>query len=77
MTPYEIEYLDRPILPIELDITTWSVMNWDEVSSTEDLIAMRARALERRIEDLEEAAAHLNRIRRLGKEAFDRRHNLL
>jgi hypothetical protein len=77
MTPYEIEYLDRPILPIELDITTWSVMNWGEVTTTEDLIAVRARALERRTEDLEEAAAHLNRMRRLGKEAFDKRHNLL
>jgi hypothetical protein len=77
MTPYELEYLDRPILPIELDITTWSVMNWDEVRTTEDLLAMRARALERRDKDLEEAAAHLNRMRRLGKEAFDRRHNLL
>jgi hypothetical protein len=76
MTPYEIEFLDRPILPIELEITTWSVMNWDEVVDTTDLIAMRARALERRNEDLEEAAAHLNRMRRLGKEYFDRRHSL-
>ena len=30
-TPYEIEYLDRPLLPIKLDVITWSVMAWDEV----------------------------------------------
>jgi len=76
MTPYEIEFLDRPILPIELDITTWNVMNWNKVVDTTDLITMRARALERRNEDLEEAAAHLNRMRRLGKEYFDKRHSL-
>ena len=37
---------------------------------------MRARAVERRKEDLEEAKAHLRRIRERGKEYFDRRHNI-
>ena len=37
---------------------------------------MRARAVERREEDLEEAKAHLRRMRERGKEYFDRRHNI-
>ena len=75
-TPYELEFVDRPILPIELEISTWNVLQWDQVRDTAELVAMRARALERRNEDLEEAAAHLRRMRELGKQYFDRRHNL-
>lgn len=75
-TPYEIEFVDRPILPIELEISTWNVLQWDRVVDTADLVAMRARALERRNEDLEEAAAHLRRMRELGKKYFDERHRL-
>ena len=44
---------------------------------TNDLITTRARALERRNEDLKEATTYLNYIRRLGKEAFNKRYNLL
>ena len=43
---------------------------------TSDLITIRARALERRNEDLEEATTYLRRIRELGKKYFDRRYNL-
>lgn len=74
MTPYEVEFADRPILPIELDVCTWSVLPWDEVTSTTDLLAMRARALERREDDLDEARLRLRRMREKGKEQFDARH---
>ena len=76
VTPYELEFLDRPILPIELDISTWNVLPWDQVHDTAELVAMRARAMERREEDLEEAKAHLRRMRERGKEYFDKRHNI-
>ena len=75
-TPYELEYLDRPVLPIELEISTWHILPWDQVHETAELVAMRARAVERREEDLEEAKAHLRRMREKGKEYFDRRHNI-
>jgi hypothetical protein len=75
MTPYEIMYANRPILPIELEIPTWSVMNWEEAVTRSDLIAMRARVLERREEDMEEAALHLRRIRETNKVAFDDQHD--
>ena len=37
---------------------------------------MRARAMERREEDLEEAKAYLKRMREKGKKYFDKRHNI-
>jgi hypothetical protein len=75
MTPYEVVYANRPRLPIELEIPTWQVMNWDQVVDRSDLIATRARVLERREEDLEEAALHLRRAREMNKEAFDQVHD--
>jgi hypothetical protein len=76
MTPYEIEYLDRAVLPIELEVPTWSVLPWEEVRDTADLLAVRARQLERREEDLEEARLYLQRVRELNKEYFDENHRL-
>jgi len=76
MTPYEVEYAQRPVLPVELDVTTWSVMRWKEVRNTADLIAMRARALERRDEDLEEARLRLRRSREENKVRFDLEKNV-
>ena len=76
MTPYEIEHLDRAVLPIELEVPTWSVLPWEEVQSTADLLAVRARQLERRDEDLEEARLHLQRVRESNKDYFDENHRL-
>jgi hypothetical protein len=73
LTPYEVEFVDRPILPIELKVSTWNVLAWETVKTREDLLAMRARALERREEDLEEAKLRLRRMREVGKECFDER----
>lgn len=74
MTPYEVEYAARPVLPIDLDVPTWMVMNWDDVKNYEDLIAMRARILERRDEDVAEVAAYLKRMRQANKDDFDAKH---
>lgn len=72
-TPYEVEYAARPILPVELNVPTWAVMNWDEVKDTSDLLAVRARVLERRDEDIAEVAAYLRRMREANKDDFDAR----
>ena len=37
---------------------------------------MRARALERREEDLEEVRLHLRRMRERGKKQFNKKHNI-
>lgn len=76
LTPYEVEYADKPVLPIELEIPTWTIVNWNDVRTQSDLIAARARILERREEDIAEVAAHLRRIREGNKEDFDTRHRI-
>lgn len=44
--------------------------------TTGDLLAMRARQLPRRDEDLEEAVHHLQRMRQEGKERHDEKHGI-
>lgn len=76
LAPYEIEHSERAILPIEAEIATWHVLPWNQVRSTAELLAMRARQLEMREEDMEEARLHLRRAREMNKEYFDQVHNL-
>ena len=47
LTPYYICCGSEPVLPIELEIPTWRILPWNEVHSTADLLAMRARQLQR------------------------------
>lgn len=63
LTPYEFEYANRPMLPIELRYPTWSILQWKTDCDEAELIAIRARALEAREEDLEEAKAYHRRMR--------------
>ncbi len=44
--------------------------------STADLLAIRARQLQHRDEDLEEATLHLQRMRLEGKERHDLKHGI-
>ena len=67
---------ERTCPPIELEIPTWQILPWNEVYSTADLLAMRARQLQRRDEDLEEATLHLQRMRLKGKERHDDKHDI-
>ena len=76
LTPYYISCGNEPVLPIELEIPTWRILPWSEVHSTADLLAMRARQLQRRDEDLEEATLHLQRMRLEGKERHDLKYGI-
>ena len=76
LTPYYICCGSEPVLPIELEVPTWRILPWDEVHSTADLLAMRARQLQRRDDDLEEATLHLQRMRLEGKERHDEKHGI-
>ena len=76
MTPFRMVCGSEPVLPIELDIPTWRILPWDQVHSTADLIEMRARQLQRRDEDMEEATLLLQRMRMQGKDLFDDSHRI-
>ena len=49
---------------------------WEEVYDTTTLLEVRARALERRDEDLEEVRLYLRRIREKSKEHFNKKRRL-
>ena len=76
LTPYYISCGSEPDLHIELEIPTWRILPWNEVHSTADLLAVRARQLQRRDKDLEEATLHLQRMRLEGKERHDLKHGI-
>ena len=51
-------------------------MYWDNIYTTEQLLAIRTRALKRREKDLEEVRLYLRRMRENRKEQFDRRNRI-
>jgi len=76
--PFYLLFGYDPVLPIEVDIPTWRILNWDSASQPEDLIRLRVRMLERRHEDIEAAVAHVNAYRAGIKKRIDKenRHRL-
>ena len=76
MTPYKVLMGEDAILPIEAEVPTWMTLPWELVRNTTDLLAMRARQIERRDKDLEEAVNRIERIRKQNKEYFDEHHVL-
>ena len=77
MTPFRMLYGEEAVLPIELDVPTWQTLPWTTVRSTDELVAMRARQIKRRDVDVDEARAHLQRMRLQGKEHYDKIKNLI
>jgi transposase InsO family protein len=50
--PAELIYGQKPIMPIEQSILSWSTLPWYEGMTREELLALRIRQLERRDEDV-------------------------
>jgi len=71
-TPYKLVFGQDCVLPVELSTASWATINWKNMHSREDLLAKRARQLERRAEDLEEAKKNLRKARLQGKVYFDK-----
>ena len=69
-------YKQKPVMPIEEVIPTWSVLPWEDGLSREDLLALRIRQLERRPEDIEIAIKNLKKAKEKNKATFDRNHRL-
>jgi hypothetical protein len=74
--PFSLVYGRECILPVESQFPTWRILDWTSVENRGDLLALRARQLEMRGEDLKEALARKKRIREEGKDAFDATHNV-
>lgn len=70
-TPFWVVYGREAVLPIELKFRTWRILGWAKVRDRAELLALRARQLQGRDEDLEEVRLRKQRKRMEGKEAFD------
>jgi hypothetical protein len=76
MTPYRLVTGQNPILPIDMVLPSWRVLPWANVSTTEELLALRAQQLDIRNVEVEEAAARTRRIRDENKDSWDDRRNI-
>ena len=60
MTPYRVVFGQECLLPVEIAMESWRVVDWLRVeragNKRAELLALRARQLERRPEDIEKAA---------------------
>src|SRR6266516_4106482 len=73
-TPHYLLFGEEAILPLETAVPTWRVLEWDEVKTTADLLALRARAFQRRDEDLIRGAQCLRYQREKTKRYFDKKN---
>ncbi|KAJ5963047.1 hypothetical protein N7481_001456 [Penicillium waksmanii] len=76
MSPFFFLYGKNPIIPIELQMPTWSMLPWHEVQDRKDLLAMRARQFEKRDQDIEEAILRMRRLKEANAHFFDEHHLL-
>ena len=60
---FRLLYEHDAILLIEIEYSIWHIMNWNKIRSTEDLLSMRVKQLQRKNEDFEKAALHLKRMK--------------
>jgi hypothetical protein len=70
-TPFWVVYGREAILLIELKFRTWRILEWEKTKDKAELLALRARQLLGRDEDLEEVRLRKQRKRIEGKESFN------
>ena len=73
---FELVYERECLLPMELSMTSWSLIDWDEITSREDLILIRILQLNERTLELSQVVENLRNSRKANKVYFDQ-DNLL
>jgi hypothetical protein len=69
---FRLLYGQDCLLPVDFTVVSWSLLDWDEVKTREDLLAARMRQLDERELAEARAAMELERSRRINKQYFDR-----
>ncbi|KAF8904943.1 hypothetical protein CPB85DRAFT_1437489 [Mucidula mucida] len=72
---YYLLYGQQPVFSFNLEEITWQTLNWDQVHTHEELIAIRAAQITERNEKMEQANAKLKESRRLAIENLAKRHH--
>ncbi len=71
MTSYHVLYDCNVVLSIELDVSIWQILSWNNVCMTDELLTLRAQQLERRDENLKKIALHLRRMKEINKDVWN------
>jgi hypothetical protein len=73
---FELVYGRDCILPVELSVTSWSLVDWDAVKDREDLILARMQQLDEQTLELSQAVENLRNSRKANKAYFDQTRTL-
>jgi len=71
-TPYRLVFGQDCVLPIELTAVSWATVNWNRIQTRAELLAARARQLERKEEDVREAQENIRKSCLRNKAYFDK-----
>lgn len=73
-TPYYLIYGMHCLFPFDIADRTWFGLDWHKVASTEDLLTLRARQLERREEDIGIASENVLKTRQRAVDDYMKRN---
>ncbi len=71
MTSYHVLYDCNVVLFIELDVSIWQILSWDNVCITDELLTLCAQQLKYKDENLKKIALHLRRMREINKDVWN------
>ncbi len=71
MTLYCVLYDCNVVLSIELDVSIWQILSWDNVRTTDELLTFHAWQLEHRNKNLKKIALHLRRMKEIDKDVWN------
>ncbi|MBW0589610.1 hypothetical protein O181_129325 [Austropuccinia psidii MF-1] len=72
-SPYELQFGQLPVLPIDIETKTFLAVEWHKISTTEELLEARAKQLEGKEEMRRKAAEKLKKSREDAMKYWDRR----
>lgn len=74
-TPYYMLYGKHPILAFEIADRTWDVLDWDQIRTTDDLLAIRAQQILRRDKDVVIALNQQKKARQKSVDDFNLKYS--
>ncbi|MBW0570615.1 hypothetical protein O181_110330 [Austropuccinia psidii MF-1] len=72
-SPFELQFGQIPVLPIDIETKTFLAVEWHKISTTEELLEARAKQLEGKEEMRRKAAEKLKKSREDSMKYWDRR----